>query len=210
VSGRNVYVAGSVGPLGLSPDEAASRGIDRAQCFREQIRALLEAGVDAIFFETFMDYAEMEIAFQVKKELSALPEICSFACTREGRLSSGMELREAFRSLGEQGAKVVGVNCMNGPRETAQLLRHVPVEFHFAAFPAAGHPRYIDGELSYDTKPEDFAGPVREMVALGARLIGGCCGTTPDHIRAIATRLEQWLEPRGKPVSVTAERQTRA
>src|SRR5687768_9328024 len=80
VRGRSVYVAGSVGPLGISAEEATTRRIDRMQCFREQIAALLEAGVEMIFFETFMDVEEMEIAFRAKKNLSDVPEICSFAC----------------------------------------------------------------------------------------------------------------------------------
>ena len=114
--GRNVYVAGSVGPLGLSGDEAAARGIDRAQCFREQIGALLEGGAQLIFFETFMDFGEIEVALQAKNELGDALAVCSFACAPEGRLSSGMLLVEAFEKLRALGAQVVGVNCMNEPR----------------------------------------------------------------------------------------------
>ena len=77
---KNVYVAGSVGPLGISGKDAAARGIDRAHCFSEQITALQEGGADLIFFETFTDFEEMKIALRAKKELSDLPEICSFAC----------------------------------------------------------------------------------------------------------------------------------
>jgi methionine synthase I (cobalamin-dependent) len=188
-SGKDVYVAGSIGPLGISADEAAARGIDRAQCFREQISALLEAGVKLIFFETFMDFAEMEIAFRAKKELSDVPEICSFSSGPEGRMSAGLRLVDAFANLREQGAKIVGVNCMNGPRGMRRLLERVPAEFLLAAYPTAGSPKYHEGQFIYDVAPEDFGQAAREMVAEGARLIGGCCGTTPAHIAALATAL---------------------
>lgn len=188
-SGKGVYVAGSVGPLGISAEESSARGIDRAQCFREQIAALLEGGVQAIFFETFMDFAEIEIAFRAKKELSEIPEICSLSCDPEGRLACGMQLVEAFVKLREQGAKVVGVNCMNGPGETAGLLQGIPAEFLTAAYPAAGQPKYLNGQLSYDATPGDFAKAAREMASRGVRLIGGCCGTTPAHVASIATAI---------------------
>ena len=208
--GRNVYVAGSVGPLGITAEEAAARDIDRAQCFREQICALLEGGVDAIFFETFMDLAEIEIAFLARGALSVLPEICSFACAPDGRLPSGMQLRDASRRLRQQGAKIVGVNCMNGPSDTAQLLHHLRAESLLAAYPAAGRPRCFNGQISYDTKPEEFTRPVREMVELGARLIGGCCGTTPAHIAAIAITIAELPARRSKSISVAADRHTPA
>lgn len=184
--GRNVYVAGSVGPLGIGAEEAAARGIDRAQCFRDQIGAILEGGVDLIVFETFMNFEEMEIAFRVKNALSPLPEICSFACASNGRLLSGMQLSAAFASLRGQGAKRLGVNCMNGPRETAQIGQSLHPDDLFAACPTAGHPTNQNGRLVYDATPEDFARAARELVAQGARLIGGCCGTNAAHIAAIA------------------------
>lgn len=187
--GKNVYVAGSVGPLGISAEEAAARGIDRTHCFREQISALLDGGVQIIFFETFMDFAEIEVAFRAKKELSEVPEICSFACAPEGELPSGMQLVDAFAKMRAQGAKVVGVNCMNGPGETTCLLNGVPREFRVAAYPTAGQPQYLNGQPSYDATPEEFSRATREMAARGARLIGGCCGTTPNHIAAIAAAL---------------------
>lgn len=185
-SGKDVFVAASVGPLGINADEAAARGIDRAKCFREQIAALLEGGVQQIFFETFMDFTEIEIAFRAKKELSDVPEICSFSCAPDGVLSGGMTLMEAFAKLSEQGARIVGLNCMNGPRGMEQLLRSLPSVHVIAAYPNAGNPKQHEGGLSYDAVPEEFAQFAREMMTQGARLIGGCCGTTPTHIAAIA------------------------
>jgi methionine synthase / methylenetetrahydrofolate reductase(NADPH) len=188
---RDVCVAGSVGPLGITVEAAAARGIDPARCFREQISSMLEAGVDAIFFETFTDFDEIEIALRAKNTISKAPEICSFACRPSGRLRCGTFLVEAFDRLRDMGARVMGVNCMNDPAEMAILLQHLAAEFPLAVYPTAGSPRLLNGRFHYEVTPQSFALSVREIVAKGARLIGGCCGTTPSHIaaveRAIAT-----------------------
>jgi homocysteine S-methyltransferase len=186
---KDVYVAGSVGPLGISADEADARGIDRAECFREQIRALVEGGVELIFFETFMDFAEIEIAFRAKKELSGLPAICSFSFASEEPISSGALLVDAFAKLRDQGEKIFGVNCMNGPQGMAQLLEHIPAEYLLAAYPNAGYPKYHQGRFIYHAAPEEFAQAARGMAAKGARLIGGCCGTNANHVAAIAAAI---------------------
>lgn len=202
---KDVYVAGSVGPLGISGDEARSRGIDREHCFREQIIALFEGGADLIFFETFMDFEEMEIAFRARKTIDEGLAICSFACAPEGRLSSGMLLVDAFARLGALGARMVGVNCMNGPDGMVQLLQGVPVEYLLAAYPNAGYPKFHEGRFIYHTAPDCFAKSAREMVAEGARLIGGCCGTNPKHVAEIAEAIRNLQPVRSKPVRVVAE-----
>jgi homocysteine S-methyltransferase len=187
--GRNVYVAGSVGPLGISAGEAASRGIDRAACFREQIDALLEAGVELILFETFTELEEMEIAISAKRKVGDVPEICSFACRPAGSLGCGTSLADAFTALRKRGAKMVGVNCLNDPRAMVEILRQVPAEDSLAVYSAAGQPKSRGGRFTYDATPEDFAESVPRLIAEGARLIGGCCGTTPAHIAAIAAAI---------------------
>jgi methionine synthase I (cobalamin-dependent) len=202
--GKDVYVAGSVGPLGISRDEAAARGIDRAQCFREQVDALLEGGAQLIFFETFMDFEEMEIAFRARKEIDDGVAICSFACAPEGRISSGTLLVDAFAKLRALGAQIVGVNCMNGPHGMVQLLQRVPAEYLLAAYPNAGYPKYHEGRFIYHPAPDYFAQSARELVAEGARLIGGCCGTNPKHIAAVAAAIANLQPVRNKPVRVVA------
>jgi homocysteine S-methyltransferase len=192
--GKDVYVAGSVGPLGISGEEAAARGIDRAQCFREQLGTLLESGVDLIVFETFMDFDEMDIAFRTWKEINGGLAVCSFACAREGRIASGMLLEEAFAKMDALGAEIVGVNCMNEPRSAAELLRRIPAEYPLAAYPSAGEPKGREGRLIYQSTPDDFAPSARELVERGARLIGGCCGTTPAHIAALSAAIAN-LQP---------------
>ncbi len=187
--GKEVYVAGSVGPLGISADEALSRGIDRGACFREQITALLEGGVGLIFLETFVSFEEMEIAFRAQKESGAEVTICSFSPRPDGKISCGMLLEEALAKMRALGAKMVGVNCMNGPHGMAPLLQRVSAPGPLAAYPNAGHPKCDEGRFIYQASPEDFAQAAREMIAAGARLVGGCCGTTPKHIAAIAAAI---------------------
>jgi methionine synthase / methylenetetrahydrofolate reductase(NADPH) len=202
---RDVAVAGSIGPLGISAEEAAARGINRADCFRDQITGLLDGGAELILFETFMDFDEMALAFGAKQQIGDALAICSFACAPEGRLASGLPLVEAFGKLREAGAKIVGVNCMNGPHGMVQLLERVPAEYLLAAYPNAGYPKYHEGRFLYHTAPEYFAQSAREMVAQGARLLGGCCGTTPTHIRAIADAIANLQPVTHKTVRVAAE-----
>jgi homocysteine S-methyltransferase len=184
--GKDVYVAGSVGPLGVRGAEAVARGIDRAECFTGQLVALLDAGVDAIFFETFMDLEEMEVALRAKKALSDLPEICSFACAPDGILPSGVSLGQAFAGLDRIGAAIMGVNCLNDPGGMARLLQSIPSDFPLAVYPTAGQPRADRARFIYDTTPEAFGEFAREMASRRPRLLGGCCGTTPAHIAALA------------------------
>jgi methionine synthase I (cobalamin-dependent) len=187
--GKNVYVTGSVGPLGITAAEASARGIDRSKCFREQIAALLDGGVQLIFFETFTDVEEMAIALRAKNELSDVPAICSFACGNDGRLPSGISLAEAFARTRQSGAKIMGLNCMNGPQEMQALLRELPNEHLLTVYPTAGQPMQQNGRLIYDVAPKVFWESLSEMVVNGARLIGGCCGTTPAHIAAVASAI---------------------
>ena len=202
--GKNVYVAGSIGPLGISVDEAADRGIDRADCFREQTTALLEGGVNLLFFETFMNFEEMEIAVRSTPAHDG-GMICSFACDPEGRLSSGMLLVDAFARVRELGATMVGVNCLNGPHAMVQLLERLPAGQPLATYANAGYPKYTEGRYVYPTAPEYFANAAREMAAQGARLIGGCCGTTPAHVAAIAAAIADLKPVRNKTPRASAE-----
>jgi len=201
-AGKDVCVAGSVGPLGISALEAEERGIDRLHCFHEQIEALLDGGVDMIFLETFMDDVEMEIALEAKNSLSNCTTICSFACEPEGRLACGVPIVEAFAKLRSRGVQITGVNCMNGPHATMQLLRRIPIEGLLAAYPNAGYPKYTDGRFIYHAAPDYFAQAAREMVAEGARLIGGCCGTNPRTIAAISKVVAELKPVKSKPMRV--------
>lgn len=205
VAGKQAWVAGSVGPLGVGRLEAEERGVDRQQCFRDQIEALIESGVDIVFLETFMDVEEIKLALSAKEALSAeMPVVCSFACEAEGRLADGRSLVEAFAELRELGADVTGVNCMNGPHATVQLLQRIPLQGILAAFPNAGYPRYTEGRFVYHAAPSYFAQAARELVAEGVRLLGGCCGTNPRTIAAMSAAISELSPVRHKTIRVTA------
>ncbi len=187
--GTGVHVAGSVGPLGLSAAEAEARGIDRQEVFMEQIGALLDGGARVIFLETFLDLDELLLAVQVKHALHHCPVIASLACPDDGRLPDGTPLAEALAKLRAADADVVGINCVNGPAVAVRLLESITVEGPLAAFPSAGLPARDAGGLVYPATPEEFARAVGPLATRGVRLIGGCCGTTPAHLTAIAEAL---------------------
>ncbi|MBV9127692.1 MAG: bifunctional homocysteine S-methyltransferase/methylenetetrahydrofolate reductase [Verrucomicrobia bacterium] len=200
--GRNAYVAGSVGPTGLSEEQARELGLDRAAAFREQLGALLDGGVDLIMLETFLDLDELLLALEIKQSLHHCPVVCSLACAEEGRLPSGVTITDAFARLRAAGADIVGVNCLNGPNAMLRLLEHVPVEPGelLSAFPNAGYPRYVEGRFLYPTAPDYFANAARGLVAAGARLVGGCCGTTPAQIAAMSAAIADLAPVVRKPV----------
>jgi methionine synthase / methylenetetrahydrofolate reductase (NADH) len=204
--GKHVCVAGSVGPLGISGHEAEERGVDRAQVFREQVAALLDGKVDLLFFETFMNFEEMEIALRAVPNVNGDCIIVSlFACEPDGRLQSGMPIVDAFDRCRQLGAQIVGANCLNGPHAMVQLLEKIPAGDLLAAYPNAGYPRYTEGHYVYPTDPGYFANAVREMAAQGARLVGGCCGTTPAHIAAAAKAIVDLRPVKSKTVRKISE-----
>lgn len=188
-TGKNAYVAGSVGPLGLSNEAVREQGIDRAAVFTEQISTLLDGGVDLLQLETFRELDEVLTALTAAKKLSGVPVICSMVCSEEGRLISGQSIVDAFRKLTAAGADVVGLNCLTGPHAMLRVLEKIPLEFQLSAFPNAGHPLYHEGQYLYGLSPEYFATAGREFVVQGARLIGGCCGVGPEHIAALSKAL---------------------
>ncbi len=190
--GRNVCVAGSVGPLGISANEAEEHGIDRAEIFREQISALIEGDVQILFFETFTTFEEMELAMRANPARDDAIVVSLFACEPEGQLESGMPLADSFARCRELGASIVGTNCQNGPAAMIQLFERLPASYLLAAYPTAGYPRYTEGRYVYPTHPNYFATAAREMAAQGARLIGGCCGTMPAHIAAAVQALREF------------------
>lgn len=189
--GKNAYVAGSVGPLGVTADQAREHNIDRRKVFQEQIGALLDGGVDLIFFETFSDLDELALALHVKQSLHHCPAVCSMACNEEGRLPSGMLLIEAFEKLHALEADIIGANCVNGPHAMLRLFEKIPLTGPLSAYPNAGYPRYYDGRYLYSTSTDYFAQAARGLAAQGARLIGGCCGIGPQHIAAMVEALRE-------------------
>ncbi len=198
---RPIYLAASVGPLGIADPQEELQEIDRAELFSEQAQAILDAGVDVIFLETFVDFNEIQIALTAVRKLDAnIPIICSMVSSEEGRLPSSLPIVQAFRELVRLGANVVGVNCVTGPHAMVNILRRIPIEFPISAFPNAGYPRYHDGRFLYNAAPEYFADAAKEFVGQGARLIGGCCGVGPQHIRAMVKAISGLKPVRSKPI----------
>jgi methionine synthase / methylenetetrahydrofolate reductase(NADPH) len=197
---RSIYLAGSIGPLGIGDPQTEFQDLDRADLFKEQAQAILDATVDLLFLETFTDFNEIQIALNAVRKLDPkIPVICSMVCSEEGRLPSSLPIVQAFRELIRLGASVVGVNCVTGPRAMSRILRRIPIEFLISAFPNAGYPRYQEGRFLYNAAPEYFADAAKEFVAQGARLIGGCCGVGPEHIRAVAKAIAGLTPVRSKP-----------
>ena len=197
--GTGGNVAGSVGPLGISAAEAQARGIDREEVFTEQIGALLDGGAGVIFLETFLDLEELLIAVQVKHALHHCPVIASLACPDDGRLPGGTTLAEAFAKLRAADADVVGINCVNGPAVAVRLLASISDDGPLAAFPSAGLPVQREGGRGWPATAADFAQAAGELARRGVRLIGGCCGTGPAHIAAIAEALAAFAKETETP-----------
>jgi len=203
--GTGAFVAGSVGPLGISEEEARLRGIDRKAVFQEQIGALLDGGVNVVLFQTFSDVEELLLALYVKQSFHHCPAICLFACDASARLPGGLALGDAFLKLRAADADVVGINCVSGPQTALQLMRHAPANIPFAVYPNAGRPHYHEGRYVYDASPEYFGEAARKFAEHGASLIGGCCGTTPEHIRRIAEAVEDMRPVEAERPTITVQ-----
>ncbi len=189
------YVLASIGPL----RDRASEDLDAAACreiFAEQISALAEAEPDALLFETFTSVDDLELALEQARRLTSLPVVAQVVVDDAGYTRDGRHITAGFRHLREMGAHVVGINCAKGPNGIIAALREVPLEdgLVLSAFPNAGLPAYVDGRYIYLSTPKYFAESALKLREQGVRLIGGCCGTTPDHIRAMAEAL-RGLEP---------------
>jgi homocysteine S-methyltransferase len=198
IVGLNAWVAGSIGPLGkpLEPFGQIAVG-DAEQWFRTAAEGLLEGGCDAFVLETFQDLNEILAALRAVRHVSAdLPVVAMMTFGMDGKTQYGHTPSLAVRALRQAGADVVGLNCGVGPQATLEVLEEMvqasdgaPV----AAMPNAGLPQYVGGRFLYLASPEYFADFAARAVALGVRLVGGCCGTTPAHVRAMRERLASQL-----------------
>ena len=204
----DLFVGGSVGPLGLRPADGEFSIDDRKSIFREQIGALLEGGSDLIFLETFTALDELLLALGVFKSLSQVPVVASLAVAEEGRLVSGETFAEAVKILRAAGADVVGLNGTAGPQACVHLLSKLAVnEGDFiSVYASAGKPEFYEGRFSYAASPEYFADTLPRWVEEGARLIGGDYGTRPEHIAAMAAVARELKPIRTKKITVPESR----
>ncbi|MBI5395477.1 MAG: bifunctional homocysteine S-methyltransferase/methylenetetrahydrofolate reductase [Verrucomicrobia bacterium] len=208
-AGRDVYVAGSVGALGSVADEAGLTESDRRAIYQEQIGALLGGDVDVILLETFTRLGELKLALEVYQGLETRPVIASMSFDESGRSGDGVTAADCLRQLREAGADIVGFNCQLGPNVALRILERVPVEEGalLSVYPNAGKPEYFEGRYIYFGAPEYFAKMTPLLVEQGARLIGGCCGTTPETIAAMARVVSSLRPVRAKSVTVVAPRE---
>lgn len=206
-AGDRAYVAGAVGPArGVLHQELSAA--DYAEAYTEQIAALAAAGPDAIILETFLQLQDLQMALEACRSVCDLPIICQLAVDQYGRTDDAFHVADAFRQLRKKGADVVGINCRSGPKGLLDALATVPLEegLLLSAFPNAGSPVYVDGRFIYAATPEYFSGSAIRLRDQGVRLIGGCCGTTPEHIRSISRALEgQEVVTRKEVVTIEVE-----
>ena len=183
------WVAGSIGPLGVRIEPWGKTGVDDAEAaFAEQATALVEGGVDLFMLETFRDVNELVAAVRAVRRVSALPIIAQMTTEDDGNSLDGTPPETFAPRLEEAGADVIGVNCSVGPASMLETLERMALATgrRLSAQPNAGRPRDVDGRNLYLCSPEYMASYARRFAAAGARVVGGCCGTTPEHIRQMA------------------------
>ena len=184
----DAFIAGAIGPLGVRVEPLGKVSFAEARaCFREQIEALVEAGVDLLLFETFGDAHELREALAAAREVTTQPIVAQMTIDDDGRALDGTAPAEIARRLETWGADVVGLNCSVGPVTMLEALEAMgrATRLPLAAQPNAGKPRNVDGRNLYLVSPEYMADYARQFIAAGAKLVGGCCGTTPEHIKWI-------------------------
>jgi homocysteine S-methyltransferase len=193
---HEVFLAGSIGPLGvvrhviqLPPDEMT-------EIFREQAAALEERGVDLFILETFSDVDELCSAVYAIRSFSQLPIVAQLTYSEEGTTFGGTRPADAWEKLKGRNVQAIGANCTIGPQLLLPVLRDLAAAAHLplSAMPNAGFPHRMGDRIVYPkSSPEYFALFAREAAEIGVRLLGGCCGTTPEHVRAMADAAKQFL-----------------
>jgi 5-methyltetrahydrofolate--homocysteine methyltransferase len=190
VQGTQVLVAGSLGPTGqmLKPLGTLEEK-DCYQSYAEQVVSLDAAGVDFLLIETQFDLVEASLAVEAARDLSALPLVCSFSYDRGTRTMMGVRPSKMAQSISDLGVDVLGINCGRSLQDNLEALKELrdatdlPIWFK----PNAGLPTVDEnGQAMYDVTPQDMGILVADWIAAGASVVGGCCGSTPEHIRQIA------------------------
>lgn len=194
--GEEGVVLGAIGPVGKPIEPIGHITAEQvAEAVKEQALALEEGGVDGFILETYIDMQELQIAVEALHEVTSLPIIVSKAYIEDGEmLAEGLPVR-CTTQMNDLGVVAVGANCIVGPQRMLDLVRQISetTDLPILAFPTPGMPQLVKGQVSYDTHPEYFAKAAARLVEEGARIIGGCCGTTPEHIR----HLRNYIGTRG-------------
>lgn len=186
-------IVGSLGPTGRFIVPLGDLEFEDAyQSFYEQAKTLADAGADYLLFETCIDIQEMRAGLLAAKDATSLPIICQLSYSEDGRTVTGTDPQTAAITLEALGADIIGVNCSLGPKELVPIVKtlgencSVPI----SVLPNAGMPRLENGRTIFPMGPEEFASWGAKLVAAGATYLGGCCGTTPAHIKALAAAVK--------------------
>src|SRR6476469_4143402 len=187
-AGDRAYVAGSIGPLGIRIEPWGKTGVDEArEFFREQAEALAAGGVDLFILETFRDLNEIGAAIEAVRSVSDLPIVAQMTTEEDGDTLDGTPPERFAPDLEKRGATIIGLNCAVGPApmlDTIERMAAVTTR-RLSAQPNAGQPRDVEGRNIYLCSPEYMASYARRFILHNVRLVGGCCGTTPEHIKQI-------------------------
>src|SRR5258707_4073484 len=206
---HDVLIAGSIGPLGVFRDPRDATPEHFREIFREQAEALEERGVDFFVLETFGTPAEIVAAIEAIRSFSQLPIVAEMTYSEEGTTFGGTRPKDAWALLHERGVQVIGANCSVGPQDHLRLLQDLAAvagSFPTSAMPNVGFPQRAGDRVIYPkSSPEYFDLFAREAVVLGARILGGCCGTTPDHIHAMARAVKGIHLVKGARVATVVE-----
>ena len=196
-AGEDIYVGGDIGPSGEMMPPLGPLSYELAvEIFAEQAEALAAGGVDCIYIETMGDLNEAKAAVEGAKQVCSLPVFCSFSFDTHGRTGMGVSPDQAARAMAAMGVAATGANCGHAPEEVLNFLPQMQrslseagSEAYLIAKPNAGIPRMVKRQVVYDAPPERMAELARQYAELGARIIGTCCGSSPDHIAAIRDAL---------------------
>ncbi len=204
-SGGRAVVAGAIGPLGIRIEPWGPTSTQEAEdFFGEQIAGLLEGGVEGFVLETFSDFIEIGCAIRAVRAACDLPILAQMTVGRDGRTSLGTDAADIARELDRMGADVIGLNCSVGPAVMLDAMEEMAevTTLPLAAQPNAGLPRTVRDRKIYLAAPEYMAQYARRMIDVGARFVGGCCGTTPEHTKCMRDAVAA-LQPRQASVTVS-------
>src|SRR5258705_5756890 len=183
-------VAGAIGPLGIRIEPWGKTGVDEArEHFREQAQALADGGVDLFILETFRDLNEIGAAIDAVRSVSSLPIVAQMTTEEDGNTLDGTAPERFTPELEKRGASVIGVNCAVGPAPMLDTIERMEAvtQRKLSAQPNAGQPLDVEGRNIYLCSPEYMASYARRFILHNVRVVGGCCGTTPEHITQIKT-----------------------
>ncbi|HSR14675.1 MAG TPA: bifunctional homocysteine S-methyltransferase/methylenetetrahydrofolate reductase, partial [Gemmatimonadales bacterium] len=206
-AGTRAFVLGAIGPLGVRIEPFGETGVDEAEAdFRRQAVGLLEGGVHGFMLETFSDVNEIRAAVTAVRSICDLPVFAQMTIGQDGRTAYGTAPAVFGPELEAMGVDAIGINCSVGPQGVLEAIEQLAAvtDLPLTAQPNAGLPREVGDRKMYMASPEYVASYARRMVEAGARFVGGCCGTTPEHIKAIAGFVQS-VAPRHHHTGHTAE-----